>query len=152
MKVSGAIKEFWDFEATLFVDIELKISTNIFLINIFACTFPKLYCHEQDSFKIFKFLNCSLFEGAETKYEELHGNWLNKVSKTVAEFNYKMEINAQRYQHTIINPQIVKDFPMDLLKAMAHDSTQPSKGPWTVSLHPYIYKQFLAYCPDRQLR
>jgi len=92
------------------------------------------------------------FEGVETKYEELHGNWLKKVSKTVKEFNYKMENNAQRYQHTIMNPQIVREFPMDLLKAMAHDSTQPSKGPWTVSLHPYIYKQFLAYCPDRQLR
>ena len=91
-------------------------------------------------------------EGVETKYEELHGNWLKKVSKTVKEFNYKMENNAQRYQHTIMNPQIVREFPMDLLKAMAHDSTQPSKGPWTVSLHPYIYKQFLAYCPDRQLR
>ena len=98
------------------------------------------------------FSNAPFVEGVETKYEELHGNWLKKVSKTVKEFNYKMENNAQRYQHTIMNPQIVREFPMDLLKAMAHDSTQPSKGPWTVSLHPYIYKQFLAYCPDRQLR
>mgnify|MGYP001314509373 CR=1 FL=1 len=111
-----------------------------------------MHVHEKSCFKTLKFLNCPLYEGVETKYEELHGNWLKKLSKTVAEFNYRMENNAQRYQHTIMNPQIVKDFPMDLLKAMAHDSTQPSKGPWTVSFHPYIYKQFLAYCPDRQLR
>ena len=92
------------------------------------------------------------FEGPETRYEELHGNWLKKLTQQSFEYSYKMEMNAQRYQHTILNPQIVRDFPIDLLKAMAHDSTQPSKGPWTVSLHPYIYRQFLAYCPDRQLR
>lgn len=31
-------------------------------------------------------------------------------------------------------------------------SSQPSKGPWTVTLHPYIFDQFMAYCPDRKLR
>ena len=86
------------------------------------------------------------------KYEELHGHWFKRLCPIALEYGYKMEINAQRYRHTILNPEIVKDFPMDLLKAMAYDSMQPSKGPWTVSLHPFIYKQFMAYCPDRKLR
>ena len=58
------------------------------------------------------------FEGAETKYEELHGNWMKKATLTSKEYMYKMEMNAQRYQHTIMNPQIVRDFPMDLLKVI----------------------------------
>ena len=39
------------------------------------------------------------------------------------------------------NPDVVRDFPVDVLKAMASDSSQPTRGPWSVSLHPYIYKQ-----------
>ena len=31
-------------------------------------------------------------------------------------------------------------------------SSQPTQGPWTVTLHPYIYRKFLEYCPDRKLR
>ena len=31
-------------------------------------------------------------------------------------------------------------------------SSQPTKGPWSVSLHPYIFKKFIEYCPDRQRR
>lgn len=31
-------------------------------------------------------------------------------------------------------------------------SSQPTKGPWTVNLHPYIYRKFLEYCPERKLR
>jgi hypothetical protein len=35
---------------------------------------------------------------------------------------------------------VVRDFPVDVLKAMGTDSTQPTKGPWTVTSHPYIYR------------
>ena len=35
---------------------------------------------------------------------------------------------------------------------MAMDSSQPAKGPWTVTLHPYIYRKFMEYCPNRSLR
>nr|CAD7409726.1 unnamed protein product [Timema poppensis] len=31
-------------------------------------------------------------------------------------------------------------------------STQPSRGPWTVTLQPHIYSQFLEFCGDRDLR
>ena len=89
--------------------------------------------------------------------------------------------NTERFEHTITNSEIVQDFPIDVsmysdhnniiivrmllllkfeifknyfqvLKAMAHDSSQPTKGPWTITCHPYIHKQFMAYCPDRSLR
>ena len=88
----------------------------------------------------------------DDKYEEIHGLWNKKLNAQEKEYLYRMARNTERYQHTIGNPEIVKDFPIDVVKSMAHDNTQPSKGPWTVTLHPYIYKKFLAYCPDRQLR
>jgi Zn-dependent oligopeptidase len=31
-------------------------------------------------------------------------------------------------------------------------SSQPAKGPWSITLHPYMYRKFLEYCPDRALR
>lgn len=30
--------------------------------------------------------------------------------------------------------------------------SQPSKGPWTVTLQDPVYKSFLEYCPERALR
>ena len=59
---------------------------------------------------------------------------------------------TQRFRHVIRDPAVVREFPVDLLRAMSADSSQPAKGPWSVSLHPYIYRRFLAYCPERRLR
>nr|CAD7592199.1 unnamed protein product [Timema genevievae] len=38
------------------------------------------------------------------------------------------------------------------LKVCISFSTQPSRGPWTVTLQPHIYSQFLEFCGDRDLR
>lgn len=46
----------------------------------------------------------------------------------------------------------MRDFPNDVLKEMAMDPAQPAKGPWSVSLHPYLYRKFMEYCPNRALR
>ena len=86
------------------------------------------------------------------KKEELHSTWMKKLRQVRREYLYKMMRNNERFHHTVTNPTLVQDFPINVLKAMAHDSSQPSKGPWTVTLHPYIFKQFLAYCPERSLR
>ena len=86
------------------------------------------------------------------KYEELQLNWMKKLTRTRTEYNYRMMQNDERYQHTIQMPDIVKDFPLDVLQAIAAASSQPTTGPWTVTMHPYIFKQFMAYCPDRSLR
>lgn len=88
----------------------------------------------------------------EKKHEELHSHWLKKLFGLKYEYNYRLIKSTERFQHVITDPNVVRDFPVDLLKAMAYDSSQPSKGPWTVTLHPYIYRQFLAYCPDRSIR
>ena len=49
---------------------------------------------------------------------------------------------TQRFRHVIRDPAVVREFPVDLLRAMSADSSQPAKGPWSVSLHPYIYRRY----------
>jgi hypothetical protein len=56
-------------------------------------------------------------------------------------FRYKYATVTQRFRQIVRDPQIVREFPVDLLRAMSADSSQPSKGPWSVTLHPYIYRR-----------
>ena len=39
-----------------------------------------------------------------------------------------------------------------MIRAMAADSSQPARGPWSVTLHPYVHRKFMEYCPERRLR
>ena len=57
-----------------------------------------------------------------------------------------------RFRSIIRDPIVVREFPVDLLRAMSADSSQPARGPWSVTMHPYIYRKFMEYCPDRKLR
>jgi len=86
------------------------------------------------------------------KYLELTETWLPRLNNPMAEYKFRQKSATERFRHVISNPDVVRDFPVDVLKAMASDSSQPTRGPWSVSLHPYIYKQVMAYCPDRSVR
>merc|ERR1712136_266127 len=70
----------------------------------------------------------------------------------MGDYGWRVMTSTDKFRAQIKDPNVVRDFPVDVLKAMALDSTQPTKGPWTVTLHPYIYKQVMAYSPDRTLR
>jgi len=86
------------------------------------------------------------------KYLELTETWLPKLTVMLGEYKYRTMKATERYRHVIRDPNVVRDFPVDVLKAMASDSSQPTRGPWAVTLHPYIHKQVMAYCPDRSVR
>jgi len=88
----------------------------------------------------------------QKEYTILTENWLPKLTNYLGDYKYRQSRATERYRHVIRDPNVVRDFPVDVLKAMATDSTQPTRGPWTVSLHPYIHKQVMAYCPDRSVR
>merc|ERR1712226_1196851 len=45
----------------------------------------------------------------------------------------------------------MRDFPVDVLRAMSLDN-EPTKGPWQLTLHPYLARKFLEYCPERNYR
>lgn len=92
------------------------------------------------------------FELEEKKYLELNGNWIKRLMEATRDYKFKINAATQRFRHVIRDPNIVREFPVDLLKAMSVDSHQPAKGPWSVTLHPYIYRKFMEYCPDRRVR
>jgi len=92
------------------------------------------------------------YELSDKKYQELNANWMKRLVEAQRDHRFKVTTSTQRFRHVIRDPAVVREFPVDLLRAMSVDSTQPAKGPWSVTLHPYVYRKFLEYCPDRRLR
>jgi len=88
----------------------------------------------------------------EKKYRELNSNWMKRLGEAQRDHRFKLTTATQRFRHVVRDPAVVREFPPDLLRAMCSDSSQPARGPWAVSLHPYIYRKFMEYCPDRRLR
>eukprot|EP00096_Caligus_rogercresseyi_P013940 TRINITY_DN6508_c0_g1_i1.p1 TRINITY_DN6508_c0_g1~~TRINITY_DN6508_c0_g1_i1.p1 ORF type:complete len:740 (+),score=236.52 TRINITY_DN6508_c0_g1_i1:24-2243(+) len=78
--------------------------------------------------------------------------FIPNLTTNLGDYNYKMQRSTNRFHHTIVDPSLVSEYPLDVLRAISSDSSQPSKGPWTITLHPYIYRKFMEYCPDRRLR
>ncbi|XP_063241717.1 oligopeptidase A [Bacillus rossius redtenbacheri] len=77
---------------------------------------------------------------------------LQKIEMQRSDFRKKIEFTTKKFQHKIKDPNIMRDFPEDSLREMAADSTQPSRGPWTVTLRPGMYHHFLQFCGERELR
>lgn len=84
--------------------------------------------------------------------KELLKENLNKLVTEQNKFKFKNENVTRKFMHQIHDPQIVGGFPNDLLKTIAFDPNQPTKGPWSVSLKPNVCVPFMQYCPDRELR
>eukprot|EP00088_Acartia_fossae_P028036 TRINITY_DN2880_c0_g1_i2.p1 TRINITY_DN2880_c0_g1~~TRINITY_DN2880_c0_g1_i2.p1 ORF type:complete len:779 (-),score=169.37 TRINITY_DN2880_c0_g1_i2:109-2445(-) len=89
---------------------------------------------------------------SEKKFLELNANWMKRLLEAQRDVNFKFSTSTQRFRSIIRDPIVVREFPVDLLRAMSADSAQPARGPWSVTLHPYIYRKFMEYCPDRKLR
>ncbi|GFS96475.1 probable cytosolic oligopeptidase A [Nephila pilipes] len=67
--------------------------------------------------------------------------------------NYKaklLESSSKFFQNLEFND--VRNFPRELLKLLAFDPSNISKGPWRLTLDPHIYHYFLKHCDDRMLR
>nr|CAD7194025.1 unnamed protein product [Timema douglasi] len=111
------------------------------------------YSDEQNRV-VSKFLLEGRLNGLELKGDEKINfkEILAKIANERKQFQEKIELSTKKFRHVIRDPNMVRDFPEDLLKSMATDSTQPSRGPWTVTLQPHIYSQFLEFCGDRDLR
>lgn len=77
---------------------------------------------------------------------------LDKMGKERAKFHGKIETARKSFKQNCNDPKIIKDFPPSLLQALSTDSKDPQKGPWKISLQPFIVKSFLEYCPDHNLR
>ncbi|XP_069701808.1 uncharacterized protein [Periplaneta americana] len=77
---------------------------------------------------------------------------ISQITKEKTKYKGKVEMATKNFQHTIFDHSLVRDFPEEVLKMIALDSSQPKQGPWKVTLFPHVYPKFLEHCPDRDLR
>lgn len=78
---------------------------------------------------------------------------LIKLNKNRKEFHERVQITRRAFQENCNDPQIVKELPVSLLRAISVDpKAPPKKGPWKLSLQPHVVQEFLEYCPDHNLR
>ena len=110
----------------------------------FFCTFLQVIQKKRNVEKYLSEHRLNGFDLPEMKYRELTETWQKKVAEARRDYQWRIMTSTEKYRTQIKDPNVVRDFPVDVLKAMALDSTQPTKGPWTVTLHPYIYKQVMA--------
>ena len=87
--------------------------------------------------------------------ESMLQNFIESTRKTVQErtlFQAKVNKARELFSHTIKEPSTVRDFPSELLRAVAVDSSAPSRGPWRATLQPTVFDSFMEHCPDRDIR
>lgn len=77
---------------------------------------------------------------------------LNKLAVEKDRFKTKTELSTKLFRHQIKDINIVRDFPVHLLKSMAIDPKNYLDAPWIASLQPHVYLPFMEHCPDRELR
>uniref|UniRef100_A0A6B2EC97 oligopeptidase A n=1 Tax=Phlebotomus kandelakii TaxID=1109342 RepID=A0A6B2EC97_9DIPT len=77
---------------------------------------------------------------------------LSKLGSERAKFRQKVEISTKQFNHVIEDYNLMRDFPPEVLQMFSKDATQPTKGPWLVTLQPHVAANFLEYCPDRTMR
>lgn len=86
-----------------------------------------------------------------TKYQL--NDCIDKLGQERSKYHSKVEAARRNFQQNCNDPSIIKEFPLSLLQAISVDpKAHPKKGPWKVSLQPYVVKSFLEYCPDHNLR
>lgn len=77
---------------------------------------------------------------------------LGKVNTLKIKFGERVNSIVKQFKHYIHDANLMQEFPPHLRFAMADDQKQPTKGPWKVTLQPYISEAFLEYCPNHDLR
>jgi len=87
----------------------------------------------------------------ESKREQLANIHL-KMANQREMFNKRVQMSSRMFSSTIRDPNITREMPDQLLRLMAENKEEPSRGPWRVTLEPQLVEMFLAYCPDRQMR
>ncbi|XP_055539184.1 uncharacterized protein LOC129726474 [Wyeomyia smithii] len=77
---------------------------------------------------------------------------LMKLSQERSKFHGKREVAVKKFSHVVKDPAVMKEFPPSVLQALAVDQSQVVKGPWKITLQPFVVQSFLEYCPDRTQR
>ncbi|XP_064477844.1 uncharacterized protein LOC135391509 [Ornithodoros turicata] len=76
------------------------------------------------------------------------GTVLQKIASESAKFREKLSKSSAQFKHSV-DGDIVKHLPDSLIKKLAVDKLNPTRGPWRVTLEQDIYDGFMQYCGDR---
>lgn len=77
---------------------------------------------------------------------------LENLTQERSKFHGKREVAVKKFSQIVKDPALMQEFPPTLLQALAVDQSQVIKGPWKVTLQPYVLQKFLEFCPDRTQR
>lgn len=83
--------------------------------------------------------------------EELDYRSLRLAQEQIT-FESKIHVANEHFFHTITDYGVMQSFPSDFIRYAAADSKNPLSGPWKIRLLRHTVDNFLAYCPDRELR
>jgi oligopeptidase A len=78
--------------------------------------------------------------------------FLSKLVDAKNHYRNRVMLSHNLFSHTIDDFSIISEVPRPVLYAMAMDKSNPSRGPWRVTLNQNIYQPFLEYCGDRLTR
>ncbi|KAG5683892.1 hypothetical protein PVAND_013152 [Polypedilum vanderplanki] len=115
----------------------------------------KEYKDEQQKRLIHKYLLEARLNGIEiegtSKYQLNEA--LVKLSEIRAKYHNNVEAARRAFMQNCDDQKIIKELPISLLSAMSVDpKAPPKKGPWKLTLQPFIVKSFLEHCPDHNAR
>ncbi|XP_076033744.1 uncharacterized protein LOC143020770 isoform X2 [Oratosquilla oratoria] len=101
-----------------------------------------------------KFLLESRLNGIELPPEQARtfNSILKRLEYQKSLYVKKVMETTNNFIHHIRDPSMMRDFPLDLVKAMALDKHRAIEGPWAVTLDPQIYDGFMTHCPNQSLR
>ncbi|KAK5642208.1 hypothetical protein RI129_008375 [Pyrocoelia pectoralis] len=89
-----------------------------------------------------------LKDGNRARFNDL----LSQLHVEKGKFKAAIEMATKAFSHRINEASVVKDFPTDLLRAMASDPSNHLKAPWNATLQPNVYLPFMENCSLRDLR
>lgn len=75
-----------------------------------------------------------------------------KINGERKAFERKVALASNAFSYYITAYDFVRNFPPNVLKAVAADSNKPSVGPWKINLQPQVVESFLEHCPDHKQR
>lgn len=101
-----------------------------------------------------KYLLESRLNGVELsdKNRTILNETMHNLKQEQTRFKDKLELSINRFVHKIVDYNVVREFPGELLQSLAVDPQNASKGPWNLQLQPNVYHSFMEHCQDRQLR
>lgn len=115
----------------------------------------KLEFDEQQKRLINKYILEGKLNGIEVegpKKDQLNES-LMKLTKNRKAFHERVQITRRSFQQNCNDPEIIKHLPVSLLQAISVDpKAPPKKGPWKLSLQPYVVQAYLEHCPDHNQR